>query len=181
VADMRLKNDASTETRLTSRRAAAASRTTSCPKHKRPSPIGQQQRGECPHEGRLARPVLAEHGHAFATRDRERHVSQRRDGSPLSAAAAVKRLLQMRDFNCEQRLLLEDDTDTDQRPRRRSAEAVNGSPSEQHRRPSLAPDPGKVTLLFEDWPRRSVPAARCQLAAYVTVKVVASNGGTKQR
>ena len=84
---MRLKNDASTDTRFTSRCTARGRALTSIPNTCGAAALEQEQRREHAHERRLARAVLAEDGDALAPRQREADVLQR--GDPAAADAAV--------------------------------------------------------------------------------------------
>ena len=86
---MRLKNDASTDTRFTSRCTARGRAPTSMPNTSRAAAVVQEQRREHAHERRLARAVLAEDGDALAPREREADAVQGGDAAAADAAAAA--------------------------------------------------------------------------------------------
>ena len=92
-----LKNDASTETRLTSRRTARLLARTSYP-NTWPAAVGDQQRREQPDERRLAGAVLAEDRDALAARIvKVTPSSAARGAAPLAPPCEV--LAQVADFD----------------------------------------------------------------------------------
>ena len=101
---MRLKNDASTDTRFTSRCTARGCAPTSMPNTSARAAVVQEQRREHAHERRLARAVLAQDGDALAAREGEAHALQRRhaaaaDAATAAAVAADELLAQIVDFD----------------------------------------------------------------------------------
>src|SRR4029078_5691984 len=62
--------------------------------------VVDEQRRERADERRLARPVLAEDGHARAPPERERHPVERPDARARTALAAGELLCETDDFDC---------------------------------------------------------------------------------
>src|SRR5829696_2258398 len=126
---MRLKNAASTDTRLNQPPHGAFLTHDVVAEHAHAAAVGQQQGRQDTHEGRLARAVLAEHGHALASGDRERDAAQRRGADAPAPFAAGELLVEIDDFNCRHDMLLTKTALPGQGPATEAALGSAGGPS----------------------------------------------------